>query len=188
MQHEQAPLPPEVCAPRRAALQERLAERERAGRVLLQRANRLYFTGFGPHGGSLTRRGALCVPARGEPAHLIRDIDRERAAAAGPVHAVPASCGEGPGLVAQAVSGWPAGSVGIGAGEMPLAVAHGCAPQSHEPSRWDASSAVPPRAGRVLATEPAICFGGVGLRLEDDVAVRPGGGQSLNRAPMDLSR
>jgi Xaa-Pro dipeptidase len=127
MQYEQPPFGPDVYAARRAALQDRLAERGLAGCVLVQRANRLYLTGFGPHGGSLTRLVALCLPARGEPLYVISDIDRERAAAAGLGYAAPATYGEGPGLVARAVGGWAPGPVGIEAGEMPLAVAQGLA-------------------------------------------------------------
>ncbi len=123
--------------------------------------------------------------ARGEPAALPRE---PHAMVAEAFAAAVAACRRGAagGDVHRAAAD-VIGRAGYGQ-RFTHAVAHGCAPQSHEPSRWDASSAAPPRAGRVLATEPAICFGGVGLRLEDDVAVRPGGGQSLNRAPMDLSR
>ena len=369
MVYEQPPFAPAVYAARRENLQASLQERGLAGCVLVQRANRLYFTGFGPHGGSLTRLVALAVPARGEPLYVISDIDRERAAAAGLVHAAPASYGEGPGLLARCVAGWGPGPVGIEAGEMPVSVAqglgravarelvacddlpaglrmvkseeeisvlraasdltdkaveaarraiapgvseleiagllvhelmragadgpsimpfvlsgerammphlrpaarpaqagevvvidfgaalqgyetdicrsyacgeatalaqelqgivseafaasvaacrpgatggdvhraaadvigraghgahfnhavgHGCGLQSHEGPLCNASSEVVLREGMVLAIEPAIYFGGVGLRLEDDIVVRPGGGESLNRAGMAL--
>jgi len=65
-------------------------------------------------------------------------------------------------------------------------VGHGVGVQSHEPPLLALGQKTRLEAGMVIAIEPGIYTQGIGLRLEDDVIVRPGGGESLNHAPMRL--
>ncbi len=67
------------------------------------------------------------------------------------------------------------------------ALGHGLGLHVHDPLRVSAKSSEVLRDGYVLTIEPGIYLPGTGgVRIEDDVVIRPDGCTVLNRAPKDL--
>jgi len=64
---------------------------------------------------------------------------------------------------------------------------HGVGLEIHEPPRIGAGQKTRLRAGMVVTIEPGVYLSGeFGIRIEDMVAVTPGGGQVLTPAPKAL--
>ncbi len=113
---------PDVYEGRRIRLQESLRSDGLAGALITSKANRIYYTGFGPDSGSLNRFVALCVPAEGEVTYVVSDIDKDRTTQVG-VRTLPAAYGEGVRLAADTISDWEAGELAVESGELTLLAA-----------------------------------------------------------------
>ncbi|KPV44743.1 M24 family metallopeptidase [Alicyclobacillus ferrooxydans] len=112
----------EVYEDRRQRLQARLRDKGLGGMIVMGKANRLYLTGFGPDGGSLTRFVALCLPASGEPVYIVSDIDQERARGLD-VDFIPVAYNEGVLVAGKLVQSWPGGEIGVDAVALNVIVA-----------------------------------------------------------------